>query len=344
DPDGEILWAKSFGGPNEDAGSGISSDSHSNILVTGFYSDSQIQMDAISLLSAGYEDIYLVKLDPGGNVIWAKNAGGEGFDHVQSLAIDYNDNIVVTGYFGSLSMTFDSIVVVNSSFVYDVFLVKYDETGKALWATTAAGSSLDGAYSVTIDKFANIFIAGAFYSNTINFGATTLTNSGGYDLFLAKYDPSGDNVWAIGGGGKNYDEIFCVSVDQDENLFIAGGFWSDTMYMGSDTIINSDRDSIESQDLFFAKISNIKTGTDFYPEDPVLSFWKVFPNPGQDQFNILSNDRIDEVLISDLTGKIIIQAKPATNTYSFEIEQTGMYFIILSSNGIKSTQKLIVIQ
>ena len=55
-----------------------------------------------------------------------------------------------------------------------------------LWAKSAGGTSYDEAYSVTTDASGNIIAAGSFVSATITFGSTTLTNAGGYDLFIVK--------------------------------------------------------------------------------------------------------------------------------------------------------------
>src|ERR1035437_397511 len=75
------------------------------------------------------------------------------------------------------------------------------------WAKSGDGTNDDGAYSIATDASGNVFIAGGFSSPTITFGTYTLTNNGSYDMFLVKYDPSGNVMWAKSAGGANSDVI-----------------------------------------------------------------------------------------------------------------------------------------
>jgi hypothetical protein len=77
-----------------------------------------------------------------------------------------------------------------STYYLDAFATKYDASGNVLWATSVGGTSDDQAYSVATDVSGNAYLAGCYYSPTIKFGATTLTNfdntSNTADIFIAK--------------------------------------------------------------------------------------------------------------------------------------------------------------
>jgi hypothetical protein len=117
-----------------------------------------------------------------------------------------------------------------------------------LWAKSAGGSSQDEARSIAVDASGNTYIVGYFGSATITFGSTTLTNAGPMDIFLTKYDPNGNVVWAKRAGGTTSDEAYSVAVDTSGNVFVAGIFHSTTIIFGSTTLTNAG-----NYDIFLAK-------------------------------------------------------------------------------------------
>ncbi len=128
------------------------------------------------------------------------------------------------------------------------------QTPNWLWAKSAGGTGNDGANLVAVDASGNAFVVGIFSSTTITFGSTILTNAGGYDIFLAKYDASGNVLWAKNAGGINDDEANSVAVDTLGNIYITGFFSSPTITFGSTTLTNvGDTNSSSGQDIFLAK-------------------------------------------------------------------------------------------
>ena len=174
------------------------------------------------------------------NWIWAKSAGGINDEIPNSMTTDVSGNIYVTGSFSSPVVTFGSTTLTNtSSFPFtDIFLVKYDANGNVIWAKSGGGTDNDYPTSVATDAAGNIYLTGYYKSPTITFGATTLTNSGNNDMFLVKYNSSGNLVWAKSAGGTNDDECNAVTVDRFNNVCITGFFKSPTIIFDSDTIVN----------------------------------------------------------------------------------------------------------
>ena len=82
----------------------------------------------------------------------------------------------------------------------EMFLVKYDPNGNLVWAKAATGSFSVSGFAVATDNSGNIFVTGSFghhnFGGNVTFGTTTLTSVGGGDVFVAKYDPSGNVLWA----------------------------------------------------------------------------------------------------------------------------------------------------
>jgi hypothetical protein len=98
DSGGNFLWAKRAGGVSSVRGQGIAVDSSGNAYVTGYFQGTAV-FGATTLTSAGSNDIYMAKVDSGGNFLWAKRAGGTSYDVGQSIAVDSSGNAYVTGEF-----------------------------------------------------------------------------------------------------------------------------------------------------------------------------------------------------------------------------------------------------
>jgi hypothetical protein len=161
--------------------------------VTGYFKSPTITFGSFTLTNTGSEDLFLVKYDASGNVLWAKSAIGTESDYGFSVAVDAAGNPYLGGVFGSPTINFGSITLTNTS-GGDMFLVKYDTGGNALWAKCTGGPAIAVAMSIAVDASGNPYVAGEFGSPTINFGSTTLTSAGSYDMFLAKLESSGVGI------------------------------------------------------------------------------------------------------------------------------------------------------
>ncbi|HYE95652.1 MAG TPA: SBBP repeat-containing protein [Rubricoccaceae bacterium] len=92
------------------------------------------------------------------------------------------------------------------------------------WARGEGGPGLDEATNVDVDAAGNVYVVGRF-AGTADFGGVTLTSSGPEDVFAAKYDPSGNVLWARrGGGGGIEDWGYSVAVDAAGNVYVCGMF------------------------------------------------------------------------------------------------------------------------
>ena len=256
DASGNVVWAKSAGGGGNDEGQSICVDTSGNSYVTGsFDNSSTITFGTTTLTSNGYANIFVVKYDASGNVVWAKSAGGGDDDKGQSISVDANGNSYITGFFTSPTITFGSDTLINKDVTgstFDVFIAKYDASGNVLWAKSAGGNNIDIGQSIAVDASGNSYITGYFQSSTITFGTITLTNNGSQNIFIAKYDALGNVVWAKSAGGNGYDWGRGISVDASGNSYITGSFGSATITFGTTTLINNDSTAM-TEDIFIAK-------------------------------------------------------------------------------------------
>ena len=261
DPAGVVVWAKTFGGADGDQGNGLAVDASGNVILTGWFASASITFSATVLNNVGTasSDLFAVKYDSDGNLIWAKSAGGSGNDRGYAVSCDANSNVFVTGWYTSPSINFGTGNLMNAgSASTDVFIVKYDASGSTLWAKTIGGTAADGARACANDASGNTYVLGSFSSSSVNFGTGVLTNAsaGTYDLFLAKYDPSGTALWSTKVGGI-YDEMGNAIAVSGNNIYLTGSFTSASINFGSLPALTNA--SAGTSDIFLASYSSIGT-------------------------------------------------------------------------------------
>ncbi len=240
-PSGTVLWAKSALVSDFASASAVTVDASGNIYVAGSFGNTTVTIGSTTLTSVGSRDIFLAKYDSNGNVIWAKRAGGSGTDFVNSVATDASGNIVISGYFTGTSCVFGTTTLSNIN-TYNMYVVKYSTSGTVIWAKDGS-SNFDGvSYSVSVNT-SGIYITGYFTSDNATFGAYTINNAapagtGTADIFIVKYDASGNVVWARAIGGAD-DEGGSALTATSSSLFITGAFYGSSISFGSINITGS---------------------------------------------------------------------------------------------------------
>ena len=106
------------------------------------------------------------------------------------------------------------------------------------WARSGGGSGSDEGLHVATDQSGNIYVSGLFSSTPITFGSITMNTVGSNDIFLTKYDASGNVMWAKSIGGNLSENSTDIVTDFSNNIFWAGYFYSDSITIGTTTIMN----------------------------------------------------------------------------------------------------------
>ena len=160
DPNGNVIWAKSpIISTSSNGLTSLSTDKAGNIYALGYFQDLSIIFGSTTLYNniAPYQDICLVKFDTSGNTLWANNLGGENHDVGNSLSVDLNGNIFVTGSFTSSIINLGKTVLVNKGpGNSDILIVKYDTNGNLLWGKSAGGVLSDNPNSIVTDLNGNV--------------------------------------------------------------------------------------------------------------------------------------------------------------------------------------------
>lgn len=231
DKSGHFLWAVRAGGTALDDAQAIAADSSGNVYITGQFTGTA-GFGIYNLVSAGSQDIYVAKLDQNGTVVWAKRAGGTSFESGIAIASDRDGNVVVTGFFRD-SFTYGSTVITSAGNA-DVFVARYDTDGNVSWARRGGGTGGDVGEGIASDGAGGTVVSGSF-EGTAQFGANTLIAAGLRDVFVVKYDVSGNVVWARRGGGTSADVPLAAATDGFGNTYVAG-YFLETAVFEADTL------------------------------------------------------------------------------------------------------------
>jgi hypothetical protein len=195
-----------WGGTANDEGTSVNVDSDLNFIIAGFFNstiDFDTGVNELLLTSSGMNDAFISKYDLIGNIWWAFKIGGTGDDKIvrNCLVTDEMNNIFLTGYYSNTS-NFDPNGTANltSKGKSDIFIAKYDEDGKYVWANSIGNTSDDMPYSINLDNNSNIYLNGSFTGTvdidpSVKLVQLTTLNSG-IGGFFAKYDKSCTYQWA----------------------------------------------------------------------------------------------------------------------------------------------------
>ena len=172
-------------------------DSQGNIIIVGNF-EGMADFGSTTLTAVGFTDVFVVKMDSSGNVMWAIQGGDDMvFGDGNGVAVDGNDNIYVCGRFaGSIIFGNDTAFGIGNR---DMFLLKLDPMGNVQWIISEGGTNLDAAFDVNCDKANNeVYVTGSFLQSA-TFGNFTLNSSSSVDedIFFVKYNSNGVAQWAI---------------------------------------------------------------------------------------------------------------------------------------------------
>ena len=92
------LWVKAGGGTSGDYGNGVATDKAGNVFVTGSFQGAAT-FGSTQLTNSGQTDIFIVKYNTSGTVLWAKKAGGTAADEGSAVAVNKTGDCFVTGFF-----------------------------------------------------------------------------------------------------------------------------------------------------------------------------------------------------------------------------------------------------
>jgi len=192
-PSGVPLWAKKGGGSLAEFAIDVAVDNIGNVSATGYYRSSNMKFESTNLplvgvSSADNTDIYVVKYDNAGTLLWAKCGGSDSLDQPTGIDTDNLGNVFIDGYFQSSVITFgdSSLINAGSNPMSDLLIASYDNSGTLVWLKRVGQAYMEESSGLVIDNSNNLYFSGNFNGYYLTIGTTILTNGGQVDLFLVK--------------------------------------------------------------------------------------------------------------------------------------------------------------
>lgn len=362
-PNGTTEWLQSYNSTDnkEDFAQDIKVDQYGNVFVTGS-----------SYINPDY-DYLTVKYSNTGVYKWEKRYhGGSGDDNANSLAIDGDSNIYVTGKSKGAGTNFD------------IMTINYSSTGAVKWQTRTNGgaNSNDEGNVITLDANGNIIVAG--YLNYL-FSKE--------DMAVIKYNPDGNIQWTYtyAGTTTRNDRLYYIIADSKGNIFVSGS--SDSANISDCISFRLDPDgnqqwmhnyngpannddspggiTVDANGNIYILSTSFGIGTGYdiatiklaqtigilpisneIPKD--FSLGQNYPNP----FNPVSKIRFSVKKSSDVkiemfdakgsSAGILVNEHLTAGIYETDVNagmfSSGIYFYRMSANNFTETKKMIVIK
>ena len=222
---GDTEWVKQFGGRYDDSIMHVAIDANSNIFVQGVFKDvANWGGEDLKAGGGSDNDVVLAKYDLNGDHVWSKRFGNAFNEVAGGVAVDPAGNVTMAGSFenkGSISFgDKDDHVSLGEA---DVYVARFANDGKLLWAKTYGGERIDVAYDVAVDKNGNTLVTG-WFEGTVDFGkgGTLSSKNLNKDVFVLKLDTAGNTTWVTTFGDKDHDQGRAITVDDKGATYVTG--------------------------------------------------------------------------------------------------------------------------
>ena len=219
DSNGVYTWSAGFTGASygyaSEVGEALATDSSGNVYATGYYNgtvDFDPGAGTANMTATGNPDVFVLKLNSSGTLLWAKSLGGSNAAYGRSIDVDSSGNVYTTGNFDGTA-DFDpgsgteNLSSAGGSGDNDVFVSKLNSSGEFVWAKSFVGTNAgcdpmdwmcsnnyEVGYSIAIDGSSNVYAAG-YFIKTVDFdpgsGTEYLTSAGSGDAFIVKMNSAG---------------------------------------------------------------------------------------------------------------------------------------------------------
>ena len=361
---GQLIWAKTAGSPGFYDNSVAIDTKDLSIFLSGIVGDnSENYFDSLQLIypsqfnSLDLTKGYIAKYDTAGNAQWVKgfasNGGGSNVLSIRDIITAPNNTITVlimqkSGNISPMRVYVEGldeqIEAKTTSLAYDYFLINYDLEGNVNWTNSSNSAGEEFAVKLATDNQSNIYVTGSYNADITFAGEVHEHRGGNGDIYVAKYNSQGEEVWLETAGGAGYDVGLGVVLDSDQKIYVCGGTTSNPTTFG---------DIVETppaaSNMFYARLS----------DDPILAInhnelftisesISVYPNPATTQLHIKSenhNTIIKSINITNISGKQIWQqSNLSSNAQQINCGNwpNGVYLLQAKTKNNIHHQKIII--
>jgi hypothetical protein len=213
---GNIQWQKTYGGSKEDGGGAILPAIGGGYIIAAATSSDDGDVTGLH----GQTDIWVIRIDSIGNLLWQKTFGGSNIDYPSAMLDAGEGEYVIMGQTNSNDGDVKGLHGKAGRDSSNIWLLKISESGTILWQHTFGGSHDDLGFSLIPTREGGYAIVGR--TNSIDGDVTGRVRDTSYDLWLLKLNSSGDIQWQKTYGGSGFDQGNAITETLDHGYAIAG--------------------------------------------------------------------------------------------------------------------------
>jgi hypothetical protein len=226
----------------------LSVDRGGNIVLAGVFNQ-DINLGGELFTTAGLDDIFVAKMLPAGELVWARRYGDVADDYVADVATDSDGDIVLTGYLrgGAVDFGGGPLDPVGIDPNDDAFIVALAPDGAHRWSKRLGDEQFQRGFGVAFDADDNALAIG-YFAGSIDFGGESRTSSGQSDAYAAKLDPMGAPIWTRRYGVMSNQYGQRIDADPTGGVFLTGDFEGVVEFGGQQL------DSAGGRDIYIARL------------------------------------------------------------------------------------------
>jgi hypothetical protein len=206
----------------------VAFDLEGNSILTGQTPshDFPVTSNALQLTYGGGDwDSFVAKFSPSGDLLYSTYLGGNSYEHITSVNVDSENNIVVAGTTASAGFpTTEDALQPSNAGSFDGFITKISPNGTLLYSTFFGGPGEDWIYGMEFDSSGNYMFGG--FTSSIGLatsGAFRTSFQGAFDAFVARVSADGSTKQMFSYvGGTGIDRCWIMTIDSAYNYIISG--------------------------------------------------------------------------------------------------------------------------
>lgn len=223
----EFMWGFYWGGNRDDTNTRIDVDDQNNLILTGRTASLNFPLkNALMTSRFGDFDGFVSKFNENGILAWSTYFGGSGFEDLQGIAIDNNENIYITGYTNSMNFPVQNAYQPSLGGLHDSFITKLNSSGALQWSTYLGGNGNEFGFEIIVDGDQNVYVAGSTMSNNFPLLDNIQGRGGNMDGYLTKFDSEGQLMYSTYLGDSQDDALPYLTLDDQGKLYL-GGYQND---------------------------------------------------------------------------------------------------------------------
>jgi len=237
DPDGNVVWAKLFGDTLSQSATTIGVTQAGQVVVGGEFQGG-INLGGQPLLSPTMDtDLFVARLDSSGFHSMSRRFGGMGYEQMIAVALDSQDNIVLTGHFSG-TLDFLGAGVLTAAGSDDVYVAKLLPNGSPEWARRWGDAADQEALGLAITPADEVVLSGTM-AGIIEFGDGTTLEAApmATNAYLVKVTPDGTPVWSKVLGGPMSGSDWGMNLAVANGRIVVAGWFSEQIDLGGGPLL-----------------------------------------------------------------------------------------------------------